>query len=259
MAHAEDELLRELGATSPLGRQWVVSWHKSIPTTMEAAKDLVPSVDENHPGLCVTEIQSSGRGTRGRTWVGVEEGFYGTFVFDAPEDRISAEKLPAFSLVAGLIVAEVLTEIGCQARVKWVNDVLSAEGKKISGNLLELVRTGGKQVVLIGVGVNLRGSPDPDKATSVYDLLGRSVTRLTMASWLANRLADSFTEFLERGFAPFRVRWESVAAFMGKPITVEIGEERLAGILVGVDVEGRLRLQLPSGERIIHTGRVTPL
>ncbi|HNW19526.1 MAG TPA: biotin--[acetyl-CoA-carboxylase] ligase, partial [Sphingorhabdus lacus] len=76
-------------------------------------------------------------------------------------------------------------------QIKWPNDVLSADGAKLCGILLE--RTG--DAVIVGIGINLTSSPEiPGRATSNLKALGvlpphpQAVVEIlasSMAIWLA--------------------------------------------------------------------------
>ena len=104
--------------------------------------------------------QTAGRGRRGRTWQSpAGAGLYFTTILPMVAPR---ERLGLGSLAVGVVLAEaVQAELGVQTGLKWPNDLLAPDGRKLAGILLESDAASG--TVLAGVGVNLqvmnRGKP----------------------------------------------------------------------------------------------------
>lgn len=108
--------------------------------------------------VIVTDIQTGGRGRKGRKWHSSTEGnLYATFIL---HDHFRTPVLPYITIIMGLAVHNTL--IGhampyhCMAlrdcSIKWPNDCLVGR-RKIAGILVE---TRG-EVMVIGIGVNIRG------------------------------------------------------------------------------------------------------
>src|SRR6185436_2300473 len=116
------------------------------------------------PRLILTHEQTAGRGRFGRQWIG-ERGASLAMSFILPEH--SGHPRPwVLGMAAACAAAGVL-----HCRVRWPND-LFLEGKKLGGILTELMRDkDGKEVPVIGIGVNLNQTAFPsdlaDTATSL--------------------------------------------------------------------------------------------
>jgi hypothetical protein len=86
--------------------------------------------------VCICELQSAGRGRRGRRWIapfGASVAMSLAWAF-----RDAARDLPALSLAVGVAVARALARVGAQGvRLKWPND-LWFEDRKIGGVLIDL-------------------------------------------------------------------------------------------------------------------------
>jgi BirA family biotin operon repressor/biotin-[acetyl-CoA-carboxylase] ligase len=120
--------------------------------------------------------------------------------------------------------------------------------------------------VILGVGVNLNMTADqfPDDlnypATSALLETGQPVDRLFFTRTFLQRLDRYYAEFRREGFTPIRRRWENLCKLINVQVEVNQGNSRCCGTVVGLDLDGALRLQLNSGkvERIL-AGDVRPI
>jgi BirA family biotin operon repressor/biotin-[acetyl-CoA-carboxylase] ligase len=133
---------------------------------------------------------TNGRGRMGRTWFGPPGGVYLALLV-APETM--PERIGLYPLAAGLAACAAVREHLPEARLKWVNDVLSS-GRKVCGLLAESFHSARhrQEYLLLGVGLNANISGFPPEldglATSLCLELGRQVDldRLTvrLITWL---------------------------------------------------------------------------
>jgi BirA family transcriptional regulator, biotin operon repressor / biotin---[acetyl-CoA-carboxylase] ligase len=136
--------------------------------------------------------------------------------------------------------------------LKWPNDLLLGAGK-LGGILLE--RAGDR--IVAGFGVNLKTAPDlPDRPTAAL-----SSVALVSPEAFAPLLAAAFARELERwrtDLPALTAAWLESAHKVGSALTVHAGaEEKLDGSFAGLEPDGALRLQLPSGEvRVIRAADV---
>ena len=103
---------------------------------------------------CIAEYQQAGRGRRGRQWFSP----FGANLYLSMFWRLEQGPAAAvgLSLVIGIVMAEVLRELGAKdVRVKWPND-LYLNDRKLAGILVELTgKTGDAAQIVIGAGINL--------------------------------------------------------------------------------------------------------
>jgi BirA family biotin operon repressor/biotin-[acetyl-CoA-carboxylase] ligase len=131
-----------------------------LPSTMEAAHALAQD-GAPHGTAVVAEVQTLGRGTRGRAWSSERGGLWLSVV----ARPLRSDAFEALSLRVGLAVAAVL-ELTCPALprlgLKWPNDV-QVDGRKLAGILCD-ARWGGNQClwVVVGLGVNVRNPIPPE-------------------------------------------------------------------------------------------------
>lgn len=106
--------------------------------------------------LIVADMQTAGRGRRGRSWSSPPgTNVYFTLIL---KPDFSVELASMVTLVMGLAVAEGIRETcGLEARIKWPNDIV-VNGRKICGILTEMemgLETKEIQYLVIGVGINV--------------------------------------------------------------------------------------------------------
>lgn len=211
-------------------------------------------------GLCViAREQTAGRGRQGRSWVSnADTGLYFSIVL---RPKIGREQLGLITLMAGVAVHDTLTEFGLTPDVKWVNDVL-VNDKKISGILAEAVETPTGLAVILGVGINVDGSPAIDAATSIEK---ESCTALSVDE-VAERLTDKLSYYYDRmngdnGPAEIVNEWSRRSSyFRGKPVRVTLPDGVIEGVTDGLEANGALRVKLADGSvSIVQAGDVERL
>ena len=105
--------------------------------------------------------QSAGRGRRGRDFFSPDGGIYFSFTANNKDGT-------APTLICGAAVANVLSRLGYEPEIKWVNDVLIG-GKKVCGILAEAVT--GTPLCVIGVGINVTSGAIPKELSDIASSL----------------------------------------------------------------------------------------
>lgn len=100
------------------------------------------------------ERQNAGRGRFQRQWVSDQGGLWFSAILPSPGTDTGRRLLP---LAAGLAVCDALKSHGvADLQLRWPNDVM-VRGRKLAGLLLDQFAAG---AVVVGIGVNLRNSPE---------------------------------------------------------------------------------------------------
>jgi len=241
----------------------VVSFAETDSTNVQARR--LAEAGGTEGMVVIADQQSAGRGRLGRQWESPSGiNLYCSIVL---RPQIPLQQAPQLTFLSAVAVVETLQEVyQLPTEVKWPNDVM-VNGAKISGLLNEMsAETEQIHFVILGVGVNLNmtESQFPDSlnypATSVLLETGQPVDRLDFTCHFLQRLDLYYTEFLCEGFSPIRRRWESYCGLINAQVEVDQGINRCCGTVVGLDLDGALRLQLDSGkiERIL-AGDVRPI
>ncbi|WP_347253621.1 bifunctional biotin--[acetyl-CoA-carboxylase] ligase/biotin operon repressor BirA [Leminorella grimontii] len=202
---------------------------------------------------CVAEFQQAGRGRRGRQWFSP----FGSNLYLSMYWRLEQGPAAAvgLSLAVGIVMAEVLRELGAkEVKVKWPND-LYINDRKLAGILVELTgKTGDAANVVIGAGINL-AMRDPDSSVVNQrwaNLMegGLNIDRNLLVARLLTALRNTLGQFEQQGLAPFVSRWRALDNFIDRPVKLLMGERQIFGIARGIDKQGALLLE--------QNGEVTP-
>jgi len=228
-----------------------------IDSTNEEARRL-SEAGEARATWIIADVQTAGRGRRGRSWEAPRGNLMTTLYWPFP---IAAQSAALLSFVASLAVRDVVADCLPQARVelKWPNDVL-VNGQKIAGILLEAFRVSAQtvQTLAVGIGVNITHHPDdtPYPATHI-GAVGPAPARDEVFEKLKTSFATYHAAFDKSGFAPIRKVWLEHARGRGREIEVRLAHETLLGLFDDLDGEGQLCLRLPTGDvRLVAAGDV---
>ena len=206
------------------------------------------------PGsTCLAEMQTAGRGRRGRQWVSPLGG--NIYLSQLWQFASGPASLSGLSLAAALAIVRVVREMGVtNAGVKWPNDIL-INGEKLAGILLEIQgESNGPTRVIVGVGLNVRladlmAQTIDQPYTSLENHVAKPVSRNKLAARLIDELFKVYQVFDRSGFAAFVDEWLAVDVFRDKSINLKLPTGVLNGTCRGVDIAGAIRLE--------HNGQVT--
>jgi birA, biotin-[acetyl-CoA-carboxylase] ligase region len=180
--------------------------------------------------VLIADRQTAGRGRMHRSWHSPEETNIYTSIILRPE--IELAKAPQISILAGVVVAEVLNDY-CpdKVKLKWPNDVL-IDRKKVCG-ILPQIKTSANAVnfIVLGIGINVNINNDqfPDEirdlATSLVIETGNKISRLELIISLYENLAKWYKQLLKKGFGSIREKWLSLTPMIGQTVQVMFHEE----------------------------------
>ena len=130
---------------------------KNVTSTNDVAINLIKE-DKKETGCIYAEIQTKGRGTRGRRWISQKGNFFGSIFFPLKNDYPPFNE---FTIINPVIISGVMENF-CEKKnisFKWPNDVF-LNGKKICGILQELITLNSKKFLIIGIGINIVSNPN---------------------------------------------------------------------------------------------------
>ena len=244
--------------TRRVGRS--VEFHAEIGSTNDRARAAL--AEPGGDGLAVVaNLQTAGRGRRGRSWESPSEANLMVSVGLRP--RLAASSAGLLGIAAALAVRDACARSlpGPALWVKWPNDVVADDGRKVAGLLAETAVHGDalvEAIVGIGINVNWRSVDMPPelrgRAVSLCDLAGGPVGRVALLRRLLD-LLDAEIAALEAGGSPVD-RLAAVSALDGRHVTVDVGGAQVGGVAVGVSPDGQLLLDTEAGLRTLAVGEV---
>ena len=245
-----------------------LTWLDSVGSTQD---DLLARLDEEghrHGAAVATADQRAGRGRHTRVWTAPPGTALALSVHLRPEPAgspLAPVHLSWLSLVCAATVAERLERRGVAAHVKWPNDVLAPDGRKLCGVLGSLARSsdGKGPGVVVGMGVNLdhRGAPPVDTATDLATWIAEGPAPEPRA--LAEELRAAVVEAVDRfadavageaepvdGAHPAVAPVVARLSTLGREVRALLpGGDVLEGVAVGLGPGGTLRAETGTGSR----------
>ncbi len=198
-------------------------------------------IDEARAGaptglVVVADHQTSGRGRLGRTWVAPPGASLLVSLLLRP--TVAPDRRHLLVMAAGLAMAEAVeAETGVVAGLKWPNDLLVGE-HKLAGILAEAAG----DALVVGIGVNIEWHEVPAELTEIATACNLEGGRPTTPATVLHAFLGRYTERLEN-LDGSRAAYEARLLTLGRRVRVEQAGGVLAGVAIGVDPDGRLRLR----------------
>ena len=212
------------------------------------------------PELCTAEVQTAGRGRRGRRWV---SGLGQSLVLSVSwRFTTRSNELSGFSLAVGAALVEALASGGFErVMLKWPNDLV-IDDRKLAGILVEASHSGaGLAACVVGVGFNLDLAPGDSGGidqpwTDFAKEFGRVPGRSSLAAQAANAILDACEQYRDRGLAAFATRWAERDALRGRRVRVLPVGRPIEGVARGIDADGALLVEHSGGVIRCESGEV---
>ena len=216
--------------------------------------------EQSHAGVpsgsvCLAEMQSAGRGRRGRRWVSpFAANLYLSLLW---RSAAGVAALGGLSLVTGIAVLRCLRAQGLETiGLKWPNDILAGDAK-LAGVLIDVVgESSGPCAVILGVGINvcmptLAAEGIEQGWTDMQRLCSADVTpsRNCLAASLLEHLLPAIAEFETSGLQPFLEEWHRYDVVTGREVDLHLPGGTVSGTACGIDEGGALLVDTPQGRQ----------
>ena len=222
-----------------------IEYHAALGSTQDRARHLAAS--GSGPVVIVADHQTTGQGTRGRSW----DAPAGTSLLASWLFRPAPAEPGLFALLAGVAVARAFAGLGmADASLKWPNDV-EAGNRKVAGALAHATTDGEGGSLVLGIGVNVHQrlddfSPELRATATSLALLGHTVDRLSLLVDLTREL-DRVAMTAERREA--LEEWRRRSTLIGREVEVtRAGRPVVRGVARDVAEDGAL---LVGSERVV--------
>ena len=259
----ESELTREIYTQSELSSRMQTRWagkkvyfYDSIGSTNVQARQLAEEGDTNG-ALIVTDMQTAGRGRRGRSWSSpAGTNIYFTLLL---RPTFHPSKASMLTLVMAHAVADAIGEetAGAGATepavgIKWPNDIV-IQGKKVCGILTEMsVEQDDIRHVVIGAGINVRRqdfAPEiAEKAVCLDEVCGREVNRCRLLAAIMKAFERDYEAFEAAGsLTPLKASYDARLVNRDREVCVLDPAGEYRGIAKGITDTGELIVELFDG------------
>ncbi|QER42620.1 biotin--[acetyl-CoA-carboxylase] ligase [Thermodesulfobacterium sp. TA1] len=217
-----------------------VYYFRSVSSTMEVAKELAKK-EKNF--LVIAEIQTSGRGRLGRSWLSNEGGIWMSLLI---RPSFSLRESFILTYLASLCVVKALRETTqLPFYLKWPNDVVflkNEEIKKVAGILLELkAEVDQIEYAIIGIGINVNNQISPLEPTGI------SLQELTNKIWnrteIIIEIIENFEKYSQTTSEEILKAWKELCLTLGKKVKIIKPQEELIGIAIDIAEDGALILE----------------
>lgn len=214
--------------------EWRWQLHANLASTQDHAIALAQKGEFGRLAI-LADIQTDGRGSRGRSWIAPA----GNLNFSAL--LRPTEQLPdpgRWAMLAGIALHDAMTPYAQNLMLKWPNDVLMG-GAKLGGILIDssLTPDGMLDWVVIGIGANLAKAPRIE---------GRATACLSSsppALAVAHRVAALLDTYMDQSLAELRDAWLSRAHKPGDLLSIRTNSRTIEGAFSTITDHGALILQ----------------
>lgn len=204
--------------------------------------------------VLIADVQTAGRGRRGRAWVAPPgTSLMMSVLLRPPPAAIAPARASLVTSAWACAAADACADVaGVEPRLKWPNDLVVSAGttdRKVAGILTEsVIERGAVAALVVGMGLNTGWPAVPAElagtATSLNLECGRPVDRVELARVLLRGFEARYARLCESGDARkllAEVRRRS--ATLGRAVRVErdaAAGGTLAGVATDVDDDGAL-------------------
>jgi BirA family biotin operon repressor/biotin-[acetyl-CoA-carboxylase] ligase len=197
-------------------------------------------------GTCVVaETQTGGKGRLQRRW----HSPYGKNIYLSCvlRPRLLSTEVSPLAFVSCLAVFDTVKSAGVEPRLKWPNDVLTPDGRKLSGTLVELSAKGpAVRFVVVGIGLNVNMGLDDmdaeiaDTATSLFIETRNCFERAAVCGILLNNLEKYYEIASSAGVSEICRLWEERAKVRGTYMEIRQTDRVYRGVSEGLAADGAL-------------------
>ncbi|TGY96064.1 biotin--[acetyl-CoA-carboxylase] ligase [Petralouisia muris] len=221
---------------------------------------------EGHGTVFVADMQTFGRGRRGRNWNSPHgTGIFFTILLKPEIDPANASML---TLVKALAAVNGIREVtGLEAKIKWPNDVV-VNGKKVVGILTEMsAQIDYVNHIVVGTGINVHQTDFPEEiaktATSLDMELHKEgkkpeISRARLLGTVLKKFEDYYEIYLKtQDLSALAEEYNSLLVNCSRKVRVLDPMGEFEGTALGIDHRGELLVERENGVEKVSSGEVS--
>ncbi len=198
----------------------------------------------------ITNHQTRGKGQRGNTWE-TKPGENLTFSLVLQPRFLDLSEQFVLNMAISNAIRRCIQEYIPGLMVKWPNDLVVPGFGKLGGILIEnLVGSSGWDYAVVGIGINVNQDQFANpKATSLSLVTGNSFPLEELFRLLITHVEQVYISLKKGKFAEIRAEYLRYLYLFEQQALFTVGEEALAGKIVGLTESGNLLLELTNGQQ----------
>lgn len=196
----------------------------------------------------IAKRQTSGRGTKGRSFVSEEGGLYISLL--RFYNNFPASNAFQIMINSSVAVCKTLEFFGIKPTIRWANDVL-AGGRKICGTLIENTFSGAYICrSIVGMGLNVNNVlPAELKDIAV------SMREISKKEFVLEEVKTELLKNLERGYNI--ADYKKYIDWFGKEVTIHTAQGAYSATALDITNEGRLLIKRGKNQEEISSAEVS--
>ncbi|MCK5396625.1 MAG: biotin--[acetyl-CoA-carboxylase] ligase [Thermoplasmata archaeon] len=237
--------------------------YETIGSTNQALRELAQE-GAGHGTIVVSKVQTKGKGRMTRTWESPDGGLWMSILLET-EENFDNNKFGLIPLMSGCAVATaIMHEYNIEACVKWPNDVL-INGKKACGILGELLNTDGKQLAIIGIGINVNnkvqeGYEFSQVSTSVLEETGKKNKLENLEETILQEIKHRIDMLAAGKYDELLDEWRELSGTLGQRVIIAGPKEMFEGLAKDIDENGSLIIEMnDKSTKTVNVGDCTHL
>jgi BirA family biotin operon repressor/biotin-[acetyl-CoA-carboxylase] ligase len=198
----------------------------------------------------ITNHQTRGKGQRGNSWE-TKPGENLTFSVVLQPRFLDLSEQFVLNMAISNAIRRCIQEYIPGLMVKWPNDLVVPGFGKLGGILIEnLVGSSGWDYAVVGIGINVNQNQfTSPKATSLSLVTGNSFPLQELFRLLITHVEQVYISLKKGKFAEIRAEYLRHLYLFEEQAIFTVGEESLAGKIIGLSPSGNLLLELTNGQQ----------
>ena len=249
--------LKEEEILNFLAKKTDMKWNLSIFDEIDSTNTfLLKHSKPDEYSICLAEGQSKGRGRYQKKWQSPKyKNIYMSLGFSTEK---MIKDFSSFSLVSALAVSDSLKNQNVKTEIKWPNDIF-CNSKKIGGILVETTSKNKKNIIVVGIGLNVfmtnNSNIDREWSSLFLEYKNKNFDRNKIISEILINLVQSKEIFEKKGFSFYLKKFNSLNFLKEKRIYLD--NDKKIGIAKLINVDGSLNVEYEDEEKKINSGEVS--
>lgn len=190
--------------------------------------------------VVLADTQLSGKGRGKNQWISPHGSMCMSFYFSLKQETFLGSKLPFVQYIAALATVQAINDLcGSTApvKIKWPNDIYSANNVKIGGVLVNCSSDNDLCNLCVGIGLNVNNS---EPTISLSQLSGCEHSIQKMARKICNYFMNEVDTFNKLGIPQFVERFCDRWMHQNKQVKISVGSIDCSAIIKSIDNDGYL-------------------